>query len=164
MSQKCQRRWLDGSVFSVHIALSGRPRERSFICARTRPAPSPSRMSILQANCVQVFTCRAPLARRWWWPKRRAVSLARREVAARESRPRISMASVANRAHCRRNPRGSEERGRRGGNRLKGWMLAVPRCSGNFSSEHFSIDGPATAGRSKAPQRKGEPFPRVAPR
>jgi hypothetical protein len=40
--------------------------------------------------------------------------------------------SVANRAHCRRNPRGKKERGSRGGNCLKGCMLAVPRCSGGF--------------------------------
>ena len=32
---------------------------------------------------------------------------------------------------------GKKGKGGRGGNRLKGWMLAVPRCSGGLSSEHF---------------------------
>jgi hypothetical protein len=35
---------------------------------------------------------------------------------------------------------GGKERRSRGGNRPKRWRLAVPRCSGNFSSEHFWID------------------------
>src|SRR5215471_10537448 len=62
------------------------------------------------------------------------------------------MASVANRAHCRRNLRGKKEKGGRGGNRLKGWMLAVPRCSGGFGSEHFWIDGQRLRAATKAPQ------------
>src|SRR6516164_6869069 len=70
------------------------------------------------------------------------------------------MASVANKAHCRRNLRGKKEKGSRGGNCLKGWMLAVPRCSGGFSSEHFWIDGLRLRAATKAPQRaKGRAVP-----
>jgi hypothetical protein len=47
---------------------------------------------------------------------------------------------VANGAHCRRNPRGKKEGAGRGGNHLKGGMLAVPSVRG-ISSEHFWIDG-----------------------
>ena len=63
------------------------------------------------------------------------------------------MASVANRAHCRRNLRGKKEKGGRGGNRLKGWMLAVPRCSGGFRFRTFWIDGQRLRAATKAPQR-----------
>src|SRR5262245_11467741 len=70
------------------------------------------------------------------------------------------MASVANRAHCRRNLRGKKEKGSRGGNCLKGSMLAVPRCSGGFSSGHFWIDGLRLRAATKAPQRgKGPAVP-----
>src|SRR5262249_43701621 len=61
-------------------------------------------------------------------------------------------------------PRGRKRKGSRGGNCLKGWMLAVPRCSGGFSSEHFWIVGlrlrAATKGRHSA--QKAGPFRRVA--
>src|SRR5437016_7760948 len=46
-----------------------------------------------------------------------------------------------------------ERKGSRGGNCLKGWMLAVPRCSGGFSSEHFLDRWAATAGGYAGPQR-----------
>ncbi len=53
-----------------------------------------------------------------------------------------------------------ERKGSRGGNCLKGWMLAVPRCSGGFSSEHFWIDGQRLRAATKAPQRaKGRAVP-----
>jgi hypothetical protein len=53
-----------------------------------------------------------------------------------------------------------KKRGSRGGNCLKGWMLAVPRCSGGFSSEHFWIDGQRLRAARKAPQRaKGRAVP-----
>src|SRR6266404_7091592 len=64
------------------------------------------------------------------------------------------MASVADRAHCRRNLRGKERKGGRGGNCLKAWMLAVPRCSGGFSSGHFWIDGLRLRAATKAAQRR----------
>jgi hypothetical protein len=37
--------------------------------------------------------------------------------------------------------------------KAEGWMLAVPRCSGGFGSEHFWIDGPRLRAATKAPQR-----------
>jgi hypothetical protein len=61
---------------------------------------------------------------------------------------------VANGAHCPRNLKGKKEKGGRGGNRLKGWMLAVPRCSGGIGSEHFWIDGQPLRAAPKAPQRR----------
>jgi|SRR6516162_5215698 len=77
----------------------------------------------------------------------------------------MSMASVANRAHCRRNLRGKKEKGSRGGNCLKGWMLAVPTCSGGFSSGHFWIDGLRLRAATKRPSaEKAVPFPRAARR
>src|SRR6516165_6719939 len=63
------------------------------------------------------------------------------------------MASVANGAQCRRNLLGQERKGSPAGNRLKGWMLGVPRCSGRFGSEHFWIDGQRLRAATKAPQR-----------
>jgi hypothetical protein len=48
----------------------------------------------------------------------------------------------------------SKRGGSSGGNCLKGWMLAVPRCSGGLSSEHFWIDGHRLRAATKAPQRK----------
>jgi hypothetical protein len=56
-------------------------------------------------------------------------------VRHRASRVSAGATSVAIRAHCRRNLRGKKERGSRGRNCPKGWMLAVPRCSGGFSSD-----------------------------
>src|SRR2546425_4970091 len=53
------------------------------------------------------------------------------------SERRISMASVANRAHCRRNLRGEERKGSRGGECLQGWVFGVPRCFGGLMFEHF---------------------------
>jgi hypothetical protein len=70
------------------------------------------------------------------------------------------MASVASRAHCRRNLRAKKEKGSRRGNCLKGWMLVAPRCSGGFSSGHFWIDGLRLRAATKAPQRgKGRAVP-----
>src|SRR5215471_2255214 len=40
-----------------------------------------------------------------------------------------------------------ERKGSRGRNCLKGWMLAVPRCSGGFSFRTFLDRWAATAGR-----------------
>src|SRR5262249_40314850 len=62
------------------------------------------------------------------------------------------MTSVADGAHCRRNRRGKKEKGGPSGNRLKGWMLAVPRCSGG-GSEHLLDRWATTAAATKAPQR-----------
>src|SRR5262249_1434891 len=70
------------------------------------------------------------------------------------SKRRISMSSVANGAHCRRNLRGKKEKGGPSGNRLKGRMLAVPRCSGGLSSGHFWIDGLRLRAATKTPQRR----------
>jgi len=45
--------------------------------------------------------------------------------------PRITCATtVANRAHCQGIREGKNERGSRGGNHLKGWMLVVPNVRG----------------------------------
>src|SRR5262249_35227708 len=75
------------------------------------------------------------------------------------------MASVANRAHCRRNLRRKKEKGGRGGNRLKGWMLAVPRCSGGFRFRTFWDRWATTAGRHEgAAAGKAVPFPHAARR
>jgi len=37
---------------------------------------------------------------------------------------------------------GKNERGSRGGNHLKGWMLVVPKCSGGFISDISGSMGP----------------------
>jgi hypothetical protein len=64
------------------------------------------------------------------------------------------MSSVANGAHCRKNLRGRKKKGGPSGNRLKGWMLPVPRCSGGLSSEHFWVDGLRLRAAVKAPQSR----------
>src|SRR5262249_8796421 len=75
------------------------------------------------------------------------------------------MASVANRAHCRRNLRRKREKGGRGGKRLKGWVLGVPRCLGGFWFRTFWDRWAKTAGRyeSGAAGEAG-PFPSAARR
>src|SRR5262245_19437445 len=50
-----------------------------------------------------------------------------------------------------------KKRGSRGGNCLKGWMLAVPRCSGAFSSEHFWDRWAATVGRYEGATARKRP-------
>src|SRR5258707_993904 len=50
-------------------------------------------------------------------------------------------ATVANRAHCRRIQEGKNERGSRGGNHLKGWMLVVPNVRGGLVPNIFGSMG-----------------------
>ena len=61
---------------------------------------------------------------------------------------------VADRAHCRRNPRG----GSRGGNHLKGWMLVVANVRGALVPNVSGSMG-STAGRKASQRRKGRAAP-----
>jgi hypothetical protein len=75
--------------------------------------------------------------------------------------PRITCATtVANRAHCQGIQEGKNERGSRGGNHLKGWMLVVPNVRGvlvpNVSGSMGCDRGPLR----RCPQRgKGRAVP-----
>src|SRR5258707_13790080 len=75
------------------------------------------------------------------------------------------MASVANRAHCRRNLRGKKEKGSRRGNCLKGWMLVAPRCSGGLVPDISGSRGCDCGPLRKRPSaEKAAPSPRAARR
>ena len=73
--------------------------------------------------------------------------------------------TVANRAHCRRNPRGDERKGNRGGNYPKNWMLAVANVRGalvpNISGSTGTDCGPL---RRRHSAEKAVPLPSAARR
>src|SRR6516164_2090283 len=61
--------------------------------------------------------------------------------------PHHQHGECGNRSAPLKKSRREERKGSRGGNCLKGWMLAVPRCSGGFSFRTFLDRWAATAGR-----------------
>src|SRR5262249_51897483 len=68
-----------------------------------------------------------------------------------------------NRSTLLKKSKREQRKGNRGGNCLKGWMLAVPRCSGGFSFRTFLDRWAATAGRyeGRHSAQKAVPFRRL---